>query len=737
MKKQAKKFKNKCLKKGYESYIEGCVTQGNIETMSDSRYKRCGNRERKLAACDYRCPVDGGWSDYGEWSTCSAGCGGGEQTRERECNNPAPQFAGAECQGDSSQTQSCNEQPCPVGGGWGDWSEWSECSAVCGGGIQTRSKECNNPAPAYGGADCDGEATEIQKCNTQSCPVDGGWSDYGEWSTCSAGCGGGEQTRERECNNPPPQFGGAECQGDSSQTQSCNEQPCPVDGDWSDYGEWSTCSEECGGGTQTRSKECNNPTPAYGGADCEGDATQTRNCNSQACPIDGEWGAWSAWSTCSEECGGGTQTRSKECKNPAPAYGGADCEGDATQTRDCNSQACPIDGEWGAWSAWSTCSEECGGGTQTRSKECNNPAPAYGGADCEGDATQTRDCNSQACPIDGEWGAWSAWSTCSEECGGGTQTRSKECNNPAPAYGGADCEGDATQTRNCNSQACPVDGEWGTWSAWSECSKECGGGTKTRSRECNNPTPAHGGNDCQGDSTKTQSCNTQNCEVVYKITHTTGTGTHDGGATSGAYLFTIIGHDGTTGEHDCSADRSKGTTSTCTIRDTAKIGKLKSMRVKNTSNNKWVFVDVSVKVNNVLRGRWAGSQAVDDYKTKTIVFTYIGDQLIEYVITHVTGTGTHDSGARSGMYEFQLKGANNAFYTAWHDCNANRNKGETGTCRIEDAAELGEIEQAGIKNTGDNTWAFTSFKVKVDGKVVANWSGNKKVSDYKTEWINF
>ena len=111
---------------------------------------------------------------------------------------------------------------------------------------------------------------------------------------------------------------------------------------------------------------------------------------------------------------------------------------------------------------------------------------------------------------------------------------------------------------------------------------------------------------------------------MYKITHTTGTGTHDGGATSGAYLFTIIGHDGTTGEHDCSADRSKGTTATCTIRDTAKIGKLKSMRVKNTSNNKWVFVDVSVKVNNVLRGRWAGSQAVDDYKTKTIVFTYIG-----------------------------------------------------------------------------------------------------------------
>ena len=59
--------------------------------------------------------VDGGWSDYGEWSACSEECGGGEQTRERVCNNPAPAYGGAECQGTSSETQSCNQQPCP---GW-------------------------------------------------------------------------------------------------------------------------------------------------------------------------------------------------------------------------------------------------------------------------------------------------------------------------------------------------------------------------------------------------------------------------------------------------------------------------------------------------------------------------------------------------------------------------------------------------------------------------------------------
>ena len=90
-----------------------------------------------------------------------------------------------------------------------------------------------------------------------------------------------------------------------------------------------------------------------------------------------------------------------------------------------------------------------------------------------------------------------------------------------------------------------------------------------------------------------------------------------------------------------------------------------------------------------------------------------------------------------GMYEFQFKGADNPYYTGWYNCKADRSKGATGTCVIRDAAELGEIEQAGIKNKGDNTWVFKSFKVKVNGKVVAKWSGSQKVGDYKTVWINF
>lgn len=34
--------------------------------------------------------------------------------------------------------------------------------------------------------------------------VDGNWSDWNEWSAC----GGGEERRTRTCANPPPAFGG-------------------------------------------------------------------------------------------------------------------------------------------------------------------------------------------------------------------------------------------------------------------------------------------------------------------------------------------------------------------------------------------------------------------------------------------------------------------------------------------------------------------------------------------------
>ena len=70
----------------------------------------------------------------------------------------------------SCGTNTWNGTACSSGGAPfvdGGWSAWSTCSATCGGGTQTRT--CTNPAPSGGGADCVGPSS--QSCNTQACPV--------------------------------------------------------------------------------------------------------------------------------------------------------------------------------------------------------------------------------------------------------------------------------------------------------------------------------------------------------------------------------------------------------------------------------------------------------------------------------------------------------------------------------------------------------------------------------------
>ena len=41
-----------------------------------------------------------------------------------------------------------------------------------------------------------------------------------------------------------------------------------------------------------------------------------------------------------------------------------------------------------------------------------------------------------------------------------------------------------------------MNGGWGTWTPYASCSVTCGSGTQTRTRNCDTPTPAHGGLQC-------------------------------------------------------------------------------------------------------------------------------------------------------------------------------------------------------------------------------------------------
>ena len=112
--KKIKQYQSKCLKKGFKSSISCEMEKGKLSKKAE---KKCRKIEGALKKCDYSClpPVDGGWTDYREWTAivCSAQCGGGRQTRRRSCSNPAPTFGGADCKGKAEESQKCNTEKCP------------------------------------------------------------------------------------------------------------------------------------------------------------------------------------------------------------------------------------------------------------------------------------------------------------------------------------------------------------------------------------------------------------------------------------------------------------------------------------------------------------------------------------------------------------------------------------------------------------------------------------------------
>ena len=63
-----------------------------------------------------------------------------------------------------------------VNGGFTLWTQWSTCTRTCGGGTTTRQRFCTNPAPANGGLTCAqqqatiGNAVETISCSTNGCP---------------------------------------------------------------------------------------------------------------------------------------------------------------------------------------------------------------------------------------------------------------------------------------------------------------------------------------------------------------------------------------------------------------------------------------------------------------------------------------------------------------------------------------------------------------------------------------
>ncbi len=265
--------------------------------------------------------------------------------------------------------------PAPVNGGWSAWSALNTSSGYSG----TQTRTCTNPTPANGGADCSGldGGNSTRNYTNAACPavvtslsVSPNPVPYGSTANISYTCSNGYYSHiildgawsplddsgyfsSRTTTTPVQTTPGAHSawaycynsdwagSANSWYTVPYTVSNGPLDGGWS---AWSACSASCGGGTQTRT--CTEPTPAYGGANCSGAASQA--CNVQGCPVNGGWSDWSGWSACSvTNCGlDGTQNSTRTCTNPTPANGGANCNlldgGNAVKEQSCSTPACTV-----------------------------------------------------------------------------------------------------------------------------------------------------------------------------------------------------------------------------------------------------------------------------------------------------------------------------------------------------------------------------------------------------------
>jgi hypothetical protein len=159
---------------------------------------------------------------------------------------------------------------------------------------------------------------------------------------------------------------------------------------------------------------------------------------------------------CTKICESGTQKLTRSIM--VHSSGGAKCLPLAA-LRSCNDQPCPVDCSLSAWSGWSKCSAECGSGVRQRLREVKR-AMKFGGHPCSA-TSETKACNNQACEKDCDLSEWTEWSQCSKDCDGGTQKRMKFITHEAEGAGECADEWSTSrlQYKPCNMMRCETAAE--------------------------------------------------------------------------------------------------------------------------------------------------------------------------------------------------------------------------------------------------------------------------------------
>lgn len=224
------------------------------------------DRETKFCQVGVSCQptVDCEFTHWSEWSVCSTTCNGVKR-RSRSVGTYG-RGAGRFCEGALQQTWPCNDRRTQECGGerpqaceLSDWDDWNDCTATCGGGQQSRSRNITKE-PLNGGIGCYAPLKELQECGRLECvgnlPVDCELGDWEDWAMCDR-CGGNRKRSRRIMQHA--KNGGQNCDLFASEENG----PCPVECDvkdegfctWSAWSSWGACSSRCGAGRRSRGSD--------------------------------------------------------------------------------------------------------------------------------------------------------------------------------------------------------------------------------------------------------------------------------------------------------------------------------------------------------------------------------------------------------------------------------------------------------------------------------------------------
>jgi len=369
------------------------------------------------------------WNDWAAWNTCHSA---GQQSHRARAIYKMPQMGGKPCEGPMVETKPCvkvtkTHTDCS----FQKWFPWSHCSVSCGVGWQMRNRQ--TIPSVNGGKPCKGDLKELRACDITSkwCGLGavGAPCEFDRWSQWSMCLATGQRNRVRHIK-VMGRYGVKGCKGSLEELGACG--PGRQDCELSQWTVWDACDRSCGGGQQQRNRQINNQ-PEGGGLKCGKNLVETQVCNTGPCGLnDCVWGEWTAPSACTATCGSGQSTRTRVVKQKRRPTG-MGCKGNSEEKQPCKTgTACQaVDCKYSEWFPWNLCTKKCGGGQQYRTRAPSfDAAPGSGGAACPIlSKKEVRGCNTEKCAVhqckDSSFSEWSKWTQCTSDCMGGIKSRTR------------------------------------------------------------------------------------------------------------------------------------------------------------------------------------------------------------------------------------------------------------------------------------------------------------------------